>query len=239
MSMTYAQYVGRLTDAIGVLHNDVHLPILIPATIDYAEQRLYRALDLLTTVTQDGTGSFTANNRNFTFPQHFVVVQNINAISPASTAPDSGTRNPLVPTTKEVLDTLYPSSTGATLPIFFAMMTDQTIIVGPWPDTTYRVEVIGTVRPTPLSSSNTTSYLTLYLPDLFMAASLVFAAEWMGNFGSKPDGAAMSAEWEKETVSLLASANVEELRKKWTLGSWSAQAPVPMGAPGSPGGGAM
>ena len=231
MSMTYVQYVGRLTDAIGVLHNNVHLPVLIPATIDHAEQRIYRTLDLLTTVTRDGTGAFTPSNRLFTFPQHFVVCQEINVITPPATAPDAGARNGLIPTTKNVLDFLWPSTTGAALPSSLAMLTDQTILVGPWPDQNYGVEVVGTIRPTPLSAANPTTFLTTYLPDLFLAASLVFAGQWMANFGQGSGTTStfteLSNSWEQATGALMMSANTEELRKKWITGSWTSPSTQP------------
>jgi hypothetical protein len=104
-------------------------------------------------------------------------------------------------------------------------MNDQdTIIFGPWPDATYRVEVVGTIRPTPLSYSNPTTFLTNYLPDLFLSASMAFFAK---NLQDKGVGTANNAEfWDNNYKELYASANAEELRKKFAGPSWTSMSSV-------------
>ena len=102
----------------------------------------------------------------------------------------------------------------------------RSIIFGPWPDAAYRVEVVGTIRPTPLSATNTTTFLTLYLPDLFMAASLVFAGENMRDFGAEGGNAAVSQTWEQNYQTLMASANAEELRKRFAGPGWTSMSQV-------------
>ena len=81
-----------------------------------------------------------------------------------------------------------PSITGAAVPALYAMITDQQIIVGPAPGLMtkrkYTIECIGTIRPAPLSPTNTTTYLSLYLPDLFLAASMVFMSAFQKNFSA-------------------------------------------------------
>jgi hypothetical protein len=85
---------------------------------------------------------------------------------------------------------VYPTATSSSstaIPLYFAMVTDQTFIVGPPAGITYNLEVTATVRPTALSSSNTTTYLTDKLPDLFIAASMVFANAYLKNFAATAD----------------------------------------------------
>jgi hypothetical protein len=113
----------------------------------------------------------------------------------------------------------------------YAMITDQTVIVGPWPDANYMVEVIGTVRPTPLSASNTTTYLTLYLPDLFVAASMIFAAGYQQNFGSQADNPQQAQSWSAQYDKLFPSANIEEMRKKYASQAWGSLQPTPIATP--------
>jgi hypothetical protein len=206
---------------------------MLPGLIDYAEQRIYRELDLLSTIVRDSSAALTANDRNFTLPSaqgRFVTVQGVNAISPAGTAPDSGTRNFLSPKSRDYLDAVWNSSSGATIPRCFAMITDQTLIVGPWPDSNYIMEVIGTIRPTALSSGNPTTFLTNYLPDLFIAAGMVFASGYMRNYGSQADTPQMAMSWESQYERLLASANLEQLRKRFASFGWTSHqdvAPAP------------
>jgi hypothetical protein len=101
--------------------------------------------------------------------------------------------------------------------------TVRTFIVGPPPDAAYRVEVIGTIRPDPLSSSNPTTYLTQYLPDLFMAASLVFGAGYLQNYGAMVDNPQQAVSWESHYQALKASADMEENRKKYASQAWTSK----------------
>jgi len=229
--LDYTSYITALTTEMVVQPDDVSFNAILPDIIDYAEQRIYRELDLLSTVTRDATAAFTTLTRSFTFPQHFVTTQQINVITPAGQPPASGTRVSLTPVSKEYLDYVWPSLAGASVPKSFAMLTDQTIIVGPWPDATYTVEVVGTTRPAPLGTGNPQTFLTLYLPDLFLAASMVFASGYMRNFGSQADDPRMSASWEDQYGKLLASANVEEMRKKFNGPGWASMSPTPLASP--------
>jgi hypothetical protein len=127
--------------------------------------------------------------------------------------------------------TTETAASASTVPDCYAMITDQTIIVGSPPGAEFTVEVIGTIRPTPLSVSNTTSYLSLYLPDLFLAASMVFGTGYQQNFGAQSDNPQMAVSWETQYQSLKASANLEELRKKYQSVAWSSMSPSPAATP--------
>lgn len=157
-----------------------------------------------------------------------MVVSGINILS-------SGVRvAQLDPASLDYLDASWPSETAAsttTKPAYFAMITDQTGAVGPPPGTAYGVEVIGTIRPTPLSTSNTTTFLTSYLPDLFLAASMIFAAGYQKNFGAQSDDPKMSASWEAQYGNLKASADAEEARKKFAGASWTSKRLEPTAQP--------
>lgn len=232
MGYTYDTYRQALAVEMVTSTTDPNFVAILPTIIDYAEQRIYRELDLLTTVVSDSSAALTASSRQFTFPQHFVTSQQINLVTPAGTTdPDLGTRVALTPVTKEYLDNVWPSVVGAAVPASYAMITDQTIIVGPWPDAAYQVEVVGTIRPEPIGPSNTTTFLSLYLPDMFLAASMVSASGYMRNFGSQADDPKMSQSWESQYQTLKASANVEEMRKKYASSGWTSMQPTPTATP--------
>lgn len=234
MSLTYTSFVQSLANMIVVPVNDPNFVIALPNIIDDAEQRLYRELDLLSTVTRD-TGAFTANNRNFTLPTAsgvFVVVEQMNVITPSSvTDPDLGTRVPMLPTSREYLDIVYPSVAGAGVPSLFAPINQEDWIVGAWPDEAYTVEVVGTIRPAPLSSENQTTFLSEYLPDVFLAAALVMSAGYQKNFTSMGDDPKSAVSWESHVAILLESAKVEEIRKKFGSQGWSSKSPDPIATP--------
>lgn len=231
MAYNYSQYVIDLANLLVVPSNDPNFLVVLPNIIDDAEQRIYRELDLLATIVKDSTGTLTANTRNFTFPQHFVVCEQINVYTPVGTTTN---RSQLIPVSREWLDAVYPNSASTTtpsVPQYYAMITDQMVDVGPPPDTTYTVQVVGTIRPTPLSATNTTTYLTLYLPDLFMAASLSFASGYLQNYGAMVDNPQQAMSWETHYTTLKASADVEEARKKYQSFSWSPKQPISITTP--------
>lgn len=235
MSYTYSTFVTALSNELVVDPTDADFLVILPTIIDYAEQRIYRELDLLSTVTRD-TGTLTIGTRSFTLPSNngrFVVTNGINVITPsATTVPDNGTRVPLVPVSRDVLDMIWPSTTGAAVPAMYAMITDQQIIVGPSPLAAYTVEVIGTIRPTALSASNTTTYLTLYLPDLFFTASMISGAAWQKNWGAQSDDPKSAVSWESQYQIAKASANVEQQRSRYAAGAWGSLSPTPIATPG-------
>lgn len=224
--LTYTQYVDQIANLAIVPTSDPNFQILIPQMITYAENRIYRDLDLLSTVQPYNQAATAANVRTVTIPQGtFVTIQNVNALT------NTSTRNPLLPVTKEFLDNVWGSSTGATLPKYFALLNDTTLIFGPWPDAIYPLEIIGTIRPDSLSSTNTTTFISLYLPDLFIMASMVFISAYQRNFGRQSDDPQMAMSYEAQYQTLLKGATVEEFRKKFESVGWTSMSPSPVAAP--------
>ncbi len=234
MSQTYTTWLNTITDLLVATTGDVNFTTIITPMIDYAEQRIYRELDPLNTLSMQ-TGTLSTGTRSFTLPSAngtFVVVDRINVLTPASaTNLNLGTRNPVLPTSKETLDYLYPSSTGSAVPQYFGMLTQNTIAFAPWPDQAYTVEVTGTIRPTTLSTTNLTTILTWYYPDLFVAASMVFGTGWQRDFGAQTSDPSASVSWETQYQALLRSAQIEEYRKKFGSEGWSSKQPDPIATP--------
>lgn len=236
MSLTYNQFTTKLANFIVVPVGDANYVEALPNIIDDAEQRLYRELDLLSTRVR-ATGQLTANSRNFNLPTGsgtFVVVEQFNVITPSTTTnPDLGTRWPLDPVSKEVLDALWGSATPsqAGVPSMFAPISQEEWIVGRWPDAAYTVEVVGTIRPEPLSASNQTTFLSTYLPDVFFAAALVMSAGYQLNFSAASDNPQAGVTWETHVQTLLTSAKVEEIRKKFGSEGWTSKEPDRIATP--------
>lgn len=235
MALTYSTLVTSLANLLPVATTDLGFQAVLPNIIDDLEQRLYRELDLINTSVRDSSAALSAGNRNFTLPTSqglFVVTDEINVITPAGTAnPDSGTRNPLTPCSEEMLNALWPSVSGSTVPQYFAMVDQDVAIVAPWPDQGYQIEVVGTQRPTPLSATNVTTLLSVYFPDLTIAAGMVFASAYQKNFGAGSDDPKMGVTWEGHLQTLLISAKTEEARKAFAGPGWSGKAPAPLATP--------
>jgi hypothetical protein len=235
--LNYTTYVQSLANNLVVSSTNADFQGALLNIIDDAEQRLYRELQLLNTVVRDSSIAFTTNTRTFNLPSAqgtFYVVDSIYAITPAGTVnPDQGTHNYLTPASRSFIDALFPSSAGSGVPAYFAPTTQNSYIVGPWPDQAYQAEVVGTIRPIPISSTNPTTLLSTYFPDCLIAASMVYAAGWQQNFGASGaiDNPAMATNWESHLQTLLKSAETEEAMKKFTSQGWSSKAPAPLATP--------
>src|SRR5512143_499001 len=224
MALNYTTFVNQVSNLLVIPSTDANFTTMLPGMIDYGEQRIYRELNLVNTQVRDTTGSLTPNSRTFSLPTafgNFVVVTDVNVVTPSSlTLTTGGTRNQLNACAIQILDYLYPTEAAPTtpsIPSLFAMVDQSTIAVGPAPDAAYHVEVIGTIRPTPLSASNSSTFLATNLPDLFLAACMVFGSGYQRDFSAQGDNPQMGASWEAQYQKLLQSAIQEEVRKKYNV----------------------
>jgi hypothetical protein len=226
--MDYTAFVGDLANMLAVPVTDAGYQTALPDIINDAEQRIRRDLDLMAFTVVDSSSALQANQRAFTFPQHFVVAQNINVVLP------TGALSPLVPADRSVIDFMWPQNASVTtpsIPQYFCMVTDQDIRVGPPPDLAYGIQIIGSVIPTPLSATNTSTYIATYLPDLFMAASLVFAAGYQKNFGAQAEDPRAAMSWNVHYDTLLQSAQTEEMKKRFQADGWTSRSATPLAKP--------
>jgi hypothetical protein len=317
--LTYTTYKTQIAQMAVVAEDDVNFLTILPMMIDYASLRICRDLDLMfTSVSLHGAAyQLTTGNRNLSFPQNlsdgtsFVVSEQINLILNATVSndPDTGTRYPLMPTTKEFLDAVYGSAvtTNRGQPKYFVPFNETLFFVGPTPNTNYAVEVVGTIRPAPLGympnvssasvtgstgtinfsstqpltagstvtlrgfvptywngtftvATATTSSMTVtlptsvgvatpattigyainpasvtfisqYLPDLLVMASMIYISAYQRNFGKESDDPQMAMSYETQYQLLLKSAVVEEARKKFDAAGWSSQSPATVASP--------
>lgn len=238
--MNYADVVTTLSTLTAIVPTDADFLAVLPACFNDAEGRIFRDLDMINLDVRDGSGQTTAGSRNFNLPTSvgvFQVVSAVNIITPAGSAPDSGTRNPCRPCSLDLLDYIYGSSAGAGVPSMYAYISQSSIsdqkniIFAPWPDSNYRVEVVGKIQWPTLSVSNTSTFLTLYLPDVFIAACMVFMTGYMKNWGAQSDDPRSAMSWETHYNSLLESAGVWEARKRMAGASWTPKPVEPMAQP--------
>jgi hypothetical protein len=231
--LTYSSYKTQIATMAVVEETNTEFQIILPQAITYAENRIYRELDLLQTSTSVTGYQVAAGTRTVTIPEGTMVVsEQINVITPAGTEdPDAGTRTPLLATTKEYLDMVYGASFNTGLPQYYAPFNDNLFYVGPFSDATYFVEIVGTQRPNSLSATNTTTFISLYLPDLFIMASMVYISAYQRNFGRQSDDPAMAQSYESQYQTLLKGAMGEETRKKYEASAWSSQSQSPTATP--------
>ena len=195
---------------------------------------MQRDLDFLSTQISTTAYSFTANSNTLTLPtSQFIVPQTVEVVS-------SGVSTPLLPVTKEFIQNVYGSGSTTGLPQYFAVYggdtattgnTSQYMIVGPIPNQSYGTILTGTVRSAPLSASNTTTYISTYLPDMFIMASMIYISAFQRNFGRLNDDPQMAQTYESQYQALKNSALVEENRKKFEASAWSSYSPAPAATP--------
>lgn len=234
--LNYSSYITETANMVPIGSTDPGFVTMLPGAIEYAEQRCYRELDLLQTQITDDSGQLTALDRNFTLPTSigtFITVDQVNLITPAGTPSTSGSRVPLMAVSPEFIDVVYPSNTTrwAGQPKYYGRRSDDLIILGPAPNSSYYVEVIGVQRPQALSSANSSTPLTIYVPDLFFACSMIFVSGYMRNFGAQASDPQMSQSWEMQYKTLFQSASVEQARAKFHSEGWTSEQPSPTATP--------
>ena len=138
MSYTYSSFQTALAQMMAIPNANTDSPnfvAILPTIIDYAEQRCYRDLDLLNaTLTIDSALTPLTRLQSFaplddSLP--ILILENFNIVL------DTGERYQLYPTSREWIDSIYGGPQSAAEPIFYGMVDDQTVVLGPWPDQAY------------------------------------------------------------------------------------------------------
>ena len=241
--LTYNGYVTQIatlavvntTTSSGVVVGvDQSFNDLIPQMLNYAELRIQRDLDLLPSQSSNSYVMTSGNNLLQISVDDFVTIQTISLISGTA-------RLPLLPVTKEWLQNMYNDSSYTAAPEYFAMFggdsasggnTYNNIIFGPYPDSAYNVVITGTIRlpslykfATTLNAGTATTFISTYLPDLLVQASMIYISQFQRNFGPAANDPQMGPTFELQYQNLLKSAFVEEARKKFQASAWSSASP--------------
>ena len=206
----------------------------IPMMLNYAELRIQRDMNLLPAQTSSSAYSLTSGSNLLQISVNdFVIVDSIVV---------NGT--PLVPTTKEFLQNCYGPGGTQGQPQYFAMYggdqltggnTYNNIIVGPYPNANYSTVVTGTqclpslYAYANITQANTaTTFISTYLPDLLIMASLIYISAYQRNFGRQADDPQMAQSYESQYQLLLKGADSEEARKRFAADAWSAAMTSPV-----------
>ena len=215
MAYTFTTLVPALAAVLGVPSNDADFLALLPTMTDDAEQVLYRELGLLTCQVLQ-TGTLNPNTRFFTLPTtsgKFLVVDQVNVFDV------NVVRHPVAPHSTEAVDFFWPfdySPYPSSRPLMYARVDDLNLLVGPASDLALTVECRGTIRPTPISAGNPTTFLSTYLSDLFLCGCVVSATgNLLKNWSAAGDDPQFAATWLAMFREKLASAQREELRKTY------------------------
>ena len=258
-ALTYNGYVTQIatmavvsttTSSNVVIGVDDSFNTIIPQMLNYAELRIQRDLDLLPslvslTVSPTSGSIYTVQSgaNTISIPtSDFITIQTISVINGTSTSP-------LLPTTKEYLQNVYNDTSYTSTPSYFAMvggdsatwgLTSNNVLLGPYADSIYALQITGTVRlPTLYPAVGTNGYPTIgtgttfistYLPDLLIMASMIYLSAYQRNFGDTSNDPAMPGTYENQYQTLLKGSSTEEARKKFNSSGWSPLSPAPAAA---------
>jgi hypothetical protein len=233
--LTYSTYTQQIATMAVVPQSDANFQIILPMAISYAELRIQRDLDFLSSQVYDNSSYSTSTITNLlTIPTAaFITLQTIQVTA-------NGKIYPLTAVAKEYIQNVYNSSDSAGRPTVFAVYggdsattgnTSQYILLGPYPDAVYPLTLTGTIHSASLSSNNTTTFISTYLPDLFIMASMIYVSAYQRNFGRQSDDPQMAQSYESQYQALIKGATVEECRKKFQSAAWGSQSPSPIATP--------
>lgn len=222
---TYASYQAAVVTQIPSFINDANFVTMLPNSIDYAELNIYRDLDFLAT---HGSISLTATIGNpvMALPTAVIVAEEL-YYGPNNT--------PLCPLSQAAIRAIY-AGYGNGPPEYFAVVgaasgagwaPAEQVLLGPAPDQAYALSAYVTERQATLSGTNTTTFISTQLPDLFWAAAMIFWSGYIKAFGSMSDNPQMAVSWEQEYQRILKGSQVEEARKKFAGPGGQAKFPVP------------
>lgn len=241
--MLYTEYVNRLgmmlpaivtTPSSATPFADARMNTALPQSIEYAELTMLRDPDLdFLAAKATVTATATAATPTISKPASVIVSESESYITPAGSAPDAvgSTRNPLRRLAPDTLRMMWPGAAMTGAPVYIGQRDDSTFVLGPPPDLGYVVEFYGTTRPTALSSSNASNFLTVNLPDLYFAAAMIF---WVGvqkQYSIVPAEQQGEPYWFSVYKAAKHGAAVEEARKKHQSSGWTGVAPTTVATP--------
>lgn len=212
--MNYTEYVDtiRRMAETGQDGENPDFEFIVPRMIEYAELRIYRDLDLLTARGTE-TATCTSGQRTVTVPTSILIVDAVNVVTPAGTAPDAGTRVPLDRVSLDFINAYWPVAATTGTPAKFALQSDTVAVFAPTPSGAFKAEFIGITRPTLLSATQTETFISTKLPDLLIAASMVWITGYQKNYGAQVNDPQAAGSWETQYKALLDGCNKEELRR--------------------------
>lgn len=215
---------------------DPPLQTIIGQMLNYAELRISRDLDLLSSQTSN-IYTLTQGVNVFPLPVNdFQTVQTLEIVQLSGGVVANAT--PLTPVSKEFIQNVYSGLYSAGTPEYFAMYGDNfggeqdsftNILLGPPPNYAYSLRVTGTALAPSLYQSavignadTVYTYISAYYPDLLMMASMIYISAYQRNFSATSDSADMGQTYEKQYQALRLGAVPLENRRKSQGSGWTA-----------------
>jgi hypothetical protein len=215
---------------------DAPLQQVLPQVLNYAEARIQRDIDALQ-ARSSNTYALTVSNNVLSIPVNDFLVLETFEVTQVSGAVVVNSW-PLIPVSKEFIQNCYSGVFSTGMPKYYAMYgdtfgdganTNVNVLLGPAPNFAYPVRVTGVIRMPSLfkfaisgPADTSYTYISQWLPDLFLMASMIFISAYQRNFSANSDSKDMPVNYEQQYRTLLAGAIAEENRKKGLGSGYSA-----------------
>jgi len=173
--MTYAELVDKIRNYTEVT-STVLTDAIINGFIEDAEWRIQREIDMDAS-RRYKTAQMIASTRFIDTPADALVIRSAQ-ITDSSGVGASSNRDFLQYRDTSFMSEFNPE--GATgVPKYYSWWDNDTIVVAPTPDATYTIQLNYILKDPGLSSTNTTTYLSLYFPNGLLYACLIEAFSFL------------------------------------------------------------
>lgn len=188
--MTYTELVQAIKD-MSSENDDVLFIDNIPVFVQNAEKRIYQAVKL-PNFRKNVTSNLVSGNRYLTTPTDYLIPWELAVIV-------NDEYEYLLLKDVSYIRGMYPNPNDTTVPKVYAQFDDNTILLGPTPDSAYSVELHYFYYPESIVTAETT-WLGTNFPNLMLYAAMVEASAFMK---SEEDTVKMYAEQYAVNMKLL------------------------------------
>ena len=202
--MTYAELVQKIRDYTEVSSN-VLTDTIINGFIEDAEFRILREVDSDNN-RRYATANLVVNTRFIDTPDNLLVVRSAQIVDSDGTAL-ADNRDFLQYRDTNFMAEFNPvGSTG--VPKYYGYWDEKTLVFAPTPDATYTVQLNYILKPSGLSSTNTSTYLSLQFPNGLLYACLVEA------YGFLKGPLDMLQHYDKKYVEAVKGFSIEQMGRR-------------------------
>ena len=167
--MTYTDLVQQISD-MSSENNDSLFIANIPVFVQNAEKRIFQAVKL-PNFRKNATSFLVSGNKYLTTPTDYLIPWELAVIV-------DGEYEYLLLKDVSYIRGMYPNPTDTTVPKTYAQFDDNTILLGPTPDSAYEVELHYFYYPESIVTATTTWLGTNY-PNLLLYGAMVEASAFM------------------------------------------------------------
>ena len=170
MAFTYAQLVAAI---YGYLQNDTGgIPTVdLDVIIQQAEQRIYYDVQI-PVLKKNVTGNLSSGNRYLSTPSDYLSTYSI-AVN------NNGIYEYLLPKEVAFLREAYPDTTSTGVPRYYAIFDNDTLIIGPPPNSNYEVELHYFYEPPSIVTATTGTWLSENAENALLYSCLVEAYTYL------------------------------------------------------------